>query len=335
MLVLGNQVTRVLERAAESNLPGDIVARVALLGFVQNLTITGPLSLVIAMVLTYGRLAHDGEMSAIRAVGISPLRSARGIALFTVGLAGLLAWLSLSLAPQLAAKEQDALNDALRRAQLAAFVPGQFTALPGTGVTIHVGSVGADGKLKDVLFLQRTAATLEIISAKRASYQLGGNGRSITLISEDGERLRAKPGAAETQRIRFAELDTKVPVPDVERKRLRRDMVASAELWRSGKPEDGAELQWRWSLPLMCIVLAALTLPLSQLRPRQGRYTRVLPVLLLFFLYVNLLAAARSATMRGTLPLMPGLYAVHAAFVALGAGWIGWRWLRQRRGQPA
>lgn len=331
VLVLGSQLTRSLERAAEASLPSDIVLKLTLLTFLQTAQITMPLALLLAIVLTYGRLAHDGEMSAIRSSGIGPWQSARGILAFGAAAALGLGSVTLYFAPQMALREQLTLSDAYRRSQLSAFEPGRFTQLPGTGLVVHVGSVDASGGLRDVLFLQREGKTLEVIRADRATYELDAGIRNLSLHLEQGERVTGEASVAASQRIRFATLELSVPLPSVERSRTSRDLMPTAELLGSARREDQAELQWRASVPLMCMLLMVVAVPLAQLRPRQGRYTRMAPALLLFFLYVNLLAATRSSVARGTFPLWPGMLTVH---VAIAAGALLWftrkRWLRSR-----
>lgn len=330
-LVLGSQLTRALERAAEANLPSDIVFKLTLLTFLQTAQITMPLALLLAVVLTYGRLAHDGEMSAVRSSGVSAWQSARGIVLFGVLSAAALASVTLYFAPTMALREQLTLSDAYRRSQLAAFEPGRFTQLPGTGLVVHVDQAAPDGGLRDVLFLQRDGKALEIISARRARYQLDDSARNLRLQLLDGERLTGEAGVAASERVRFATLQLAVPLPSVERIRSSRDVLPTSALLASARRDDQAELQWRLSMPIMCLVLVLLAVPLSQLRPRQGRYTRMAPALILFFLYVNLLAAMRSNIARGGFPLWPGMFAVHLAIAAVGFLWFTRkRWLRRR-----
>lgn len=322
LLVLSSQLTRALERAAEANLPSDVVIGLALLTFLQTAQITLPLALLLAVVLTYGRLAHDGEMSAIRSSGISAWHSARGILLFGALAALALASITLYFGPRMALQEQQTLSDAYRRSQLAAFQPGRFTQLPGTGLVVHVGANDADGALRDVLFLQREGRTLQVIRARGATYELDAGVRNLRLNLADGERVTGEAGVAAAERIRFATLALTVPLPAIERRRAQRDMLPTAELLGSERLDDRAELQWRLSVPFMCMLLIALAVPLSQLRPRQGRYARMAPALLVFFLYINLLIGMRSNIARGAFPLWPGLWAVHLAFGALGVAWF-------------
>lgn len=335
VMVFGNQFTRALERAAESSLPSDVVPRLAFVTFLQTAAVIAPMSLMLGIVLAFGRLGHDGEITAIRATGMSVWKSSIGIVSFAVLFSVGVAWLTLDVAPAMAQREQTTLGDAFRRAQLIAFEPGRFTQVPGSQIVVHVGSADPDGTMHDVLMTRRTADRVEVVTTGRARYHFNAADGRIELNTGSGVRLEGRPGQLESRRIEFETYRTVLPIRDVARTRFSRDVVSSSDLARSSRLDDRAELQWRWSLPLMCFALAAMALPLSQLRPRQGRYARIAPALLIFFLYVNLLAAARSAIARGTLGPLPGLWSVHALFLfgVIAAVLIA-RW-RRRSATPA
>ena len=86
-------------------------------------------------------------------------------------------------------------------------------------------------------------------------------------------------------------------------------------------------------------VLTLLAVPLSRLRPRQGRYARIGLAILLYFVYSNLLSAAKVWLARGTIPPAIGLWWVHGLIVAFALLVLMQRtiWLRLRpaQGRPA
>jgi lipopolysaccharide export system permease protein len=109
-----------------------------------------------------------------------------------------------------------------------------------------------------------------------------------------------------------------------------RELIGSASL------VDVAELQRRMSLPIMVLVLAFVAVPLSALRPREGRYARVAVAILLYFVYANLVSAAQVWIEKGRLPPEAGTWWVHGLFLAAGLVMIHRqsplaRWARRRR----
>jgi lipopolysaccharide export system permease protein len=335
IMVFGNQFTRALERAAESNLPSDVVLRLAFATFMQSIPVIAPMTLTLAIVLAFGRMGHDGEVTAIRATGVSVWKSSSGILAFAGVFSALIAWLTLDVAPAMAQREQLTLSTAFRRAQLRAFEPGHFTQIPGSQIVVHVRAKDPDGMLLHTTMIRRNADRLEVITAQRARYHFDAETGQIRLIAEDGMQVQGRPGDLESRVTRFETYQATLPVPEIQRSRFSRDIVDSAQLAGSRRLDDRAELQWRWSMPLMCLVLGLLAIPLSQLRPRQGRYARTAPALLLVFLYINALAAGRSAVARGTLPAIPGLMTVHALVLASAAAvFLAARWRGRYRATP-
>jgi len=79
-----------------------------------------------------------------------------------------------------------------------------------------------------------------------------------------------------------------------------------------------AELQWRLSLILIIPILCLLAVPLSKVNPRQGRFAKLAPAVLLYIIYFALLLASRDWLADGLLPAVVGLWWVHAVFLALG-----------------
>jgi lipopolysaccharide export system permease protein len=88
-------------------------------------------------------------------------------------------------------------------------------------------------------------------------------------------------------------------------------------LWESSDLNKHAELQWRVAMPVSCIVLTLLAVPLSRLRPRQGRYSRVWVAVVIYFLYQNLITIGKVWIARGLIPEIVGLWWTHAAVVLL------------------
>ncbi|HEY0960827.1 MAG TPA: LptF/LptG family permease, partial [Pseudomonadales bacterium] len=90
-------------------------------------------------------------------------------------------------------------------------------------------------------------------------------------------------------------------------------------LLRASEPAQVAELQWRLSLVVLIPVLALLAVPLSRVSPREGRFARIVPAILVYIAYFALLLAARDRLADGELPPVVGLWWIHLLFLA--GGW--------------
>ena len=69
-------------------------------------------------------------------------------------------------------------------------------------------------------------------------------------------------------------------------------------------------------------------MPLSRVNPRQGRFLKLLPAILLYMAYLTMLISARGALEKGNLSPMLGMWWVHGLFLAIGLGLLYWEPLR-------
>jgi lipopolysaccharide export system permease protein len=138
----------------------------------------------------------------------------------------------------------------------------------------------------------------------------------VTLFN--GRRYEGVPGRNDFREIEFREHGIPISTPTDAARTTDPDTKPTSELIGSGAPSDVAQLQFRASTPLMALVLTLVAVPLSRLRPRQGRYARVGFAIVVFFVYSNLLSAAKVWLEKGELPQAIGVWWVHLLALALG-----------------
>ena len=69
-ILVSNQLSRVLGLAAENQYGRGVVFDLVFLGAIMNLSIIVPAGLLLAVVLTLGRMYHDSEMAALQAAAL-------------------------------------------------------------------------------------------------------------------------------------------------------------------------------------------------------------------------------------------------------------------------
>ncbi len=315
VILLVNQVVGVLERAAANQYPQDVVLELIGLGALQNLSILLPVGLLLGVVLAFGRLYHDSEMAAALACGAGPANIYLPVALLAALGTASLAWLTLVLAPQATARALNLRSAALRAGQFAPIAPGKFRTFGGGNAVVYAEAVNPDGTLAEVFVERNHGALVEVALAQRARHEVSTDGMMHILTLYDGERFEGVPGQHEFRIVRFAEHVVPVQVPLVPDAARALEAQPTASLINSSDANERAELHSRIAMPLMCAVLALLAVPLSRLRPRQGRYARVWLAVLIFFLYVNLITVGKVWIARGVIPEFLGLWWTHATVV--------------------
>ncbi len=317
-ILVSYQLARILGIAAERGFPHDIVLALIGLTTLENLMVLVPISMLLAAMLALGRLYHESEMAAVRACGIGPERLYLSVYALALPVAIALAWLTFFVGPDARNGAEALRGRGLRDAEFGQLKPGTFRTYADGKAVFYAEQSGDDGRLIHVFMQHNAGERVEVATAAWAEQRVLQGGRTQIVVLHDGERIEGIPGQAGFRRIRFAEHGIPVVVPEAGAGRTVPERKPSAELFGSTSLVDIAELQRRLSLPIMVLVLAFIAVPLSALRPREGRYARVAAAILLYFVYANLLSAAQVWIEKGRLPPEPGTWWVHALFLAGG-----------------
>jgi lipopolysaccharide export system permease protein len=334
VVLMSNQFARVLGQAAQNDFPGPIVLTLLGLTTLQQLTLLVPIGLFLGIVLALGRLYHESEMTAMTACGVGPLRIYKPIVLLSLVVAALLAVLSFRIVPAAWQKSQDLRVAALRAAQFGALEPGRFRSFAGGDAVFYAERIGDGGELYDVFVQRNVGDKIEIAMAERAVQRGAGQAEQLFILYE-GRRYEGMPGAADWRIVEFREHGIPVQLPDTKKVKNREEMKSTAALLGSDAPRERAELAWRTAVPVMALALMVLAVPIAKLRPRQGRFTRVGLAVLAYFLYSNLLAAARIWIEKDAPAGQLGLWWVHLVPLAI-AGLLLWQELHPgSRATPA
>ncbi|MDF5807872.1 LPS export ABC transporter permease LptF [Pseudomonas aeruginosa] len=246
----------------------------------------------------------------------------------------LVAWLSLFLAPQginqfaLLLNKQDTLTE------FDTLVPGRFQAMrDGTRVTYTEELSKDRGELAGIFISQKDLNSsnqergISILVAEKGTQNIQADG-SRYLILHNGYRYDGNPGQANYRAIQYDTYGVMLPKPEASSEVSERDAVPTADLFGSDNPRYQAELQWRLSTPLLVFVVTLLAVPLSRVNPRQGRFLKLLPAILLYMGYLALLIAVRGQLDKGKIPMAIGLWWVHGLFLAIGLLLFYWEPLR-------
>jgi lipopolysaccharide export system permease protein len=338
IILLTNQMARVLARAAENQYPQQVVLELIGLGALQDVSILMPIGLLLGVVLAFGRLYHDSEMTAALACGVGAARLYWPVTVLAVFVTGVLAWLTLDLGPQAVERSLSLRSTALRAGQFAPISPGHFRTFGGSGgAVVYAEGLNGDGSLSHVFVEREAEGRVQVAVADRARHATAADGSTHTLTLYNGERFEGVPGSAEFRIVRFAEHVIPVKVPELSDAVTALEARPTRALLQSSDPGERAELHWRIALPVMCVVLTLLAVPLAQLRPRQGRFARVWLAVLVYLLYSNLVSAGKVWLARGSVPEIFGLWWAHAAVVilALAVIYAPGRMARWRNKSPA
>jgi lipopolysaccharide export system permease protein len=316
-ILVSNQLSRVLGQAAGNQYGRHLVFDLIALGAVMNLSVIVPVGLLLAVVLTLGRMYHDSEMAALQACGFGPQRLLAPLLCFAAVIALGLAWLAFIQVPLADRQAQLLRQSAVKEAQFGRLDAGRFRSFSGGEAVFYAERVDAEGVLHNVFVQREAAGRIEVALADTATYtKATANGmRLVTLYN--GRRYEGVPGRADFRVIEFREHGIPILPPPSILGTKDPDTKPTRELIGSHAAADIAQLQFRASSPIMAMLLVLIAVPLSRLRPRQGRYARVGFAILVYFGYSSMLSAAKAWLEKGDLSPEIGVWWVHAIALTL------------------
>ena len=331
LVSMGGLVADLLGKIARGKLPPSLLISQLGLRALDFLPLLLPLSLFLAVLLTYGRMYRDSEMTVLAAAGLDIRRLARPLVWLAFAAAILVGVTSLWLSPVALRTSQAMIESANKSLLVAGLEPGRFVDLPGRGGVIYISQMDDAGRYFKRLFVQSERdGRFDVITAQAGELYQESQGEERYLRLEDGFRVEGERGSDAFRMMRFALND--IRLPDVEPSNVGRaeQRMSTRELVRTDEPVERAELHWRLATPLATLVLAFLALPLAHSAPRSARHGRVLLALLAYIVYLNMLALGRIFLAQDDLPGWAGLWWVHVPAAAL-AGYLLWRDGRRMR----
>ncbi|EIK53442.1 permease [Stutzerimonas stutzeri TS44] len=342
VIIMSGRFIKYLAQAAQGLLdPGVLLLIMGfrLPGFLQLIL---PLGLFLGILLAYGRLYLDSEMTVLSATGMSQRRLLCYSLAPAALVAALVGWLSLGLAPQGIAEVDRILNQQDSLTEFDTLVPGRFQTLRDGSRVTYTRELSADRSELAGVFISETNTSARSGKTRGLSVLVAESGRqeiqpdgSRYLILENGFRYDGNPGQADYRAIQYDTYGVLLPKPEVAVELSEREALPTRDLLGSDSLRHRSELQWRLSMPVLVFVVTLLAVPLARVNPRQGRFLKLLPAILLYMTYLALLIAVRGALDKGRIPMALGLWWVHGLFFAIGLLMLYWEalmlWLKKRR----
>src|SRR5690606_12623241 len=114
------------------------------------------------------------------------------------------------------------------------------------------------------------------------------------LLLQNGVQYQGVPGRADFSQVSFARALMQLGDERVASRPPKVRGWTTAELLSSDRGDARAELHWRISLVLLVPLMCVAAVPLGQVNPRQGRFGKFIPAILLYMFYMGGLLVTRS-----------------------------------------
>lgn len=325
-----NKFIGLLAKVASGKLPFVMVCKVMLLSSPEILGLLMPLSLFIATLFVVSKLYADNEIVVLFASGLGWNFLVRTTIFIGVLVAILTMILTLWVSPSLIKTRETILSKGESIGMMNSIIPGHFHVVNGGKQVFYVGDVDVNNKVKNVFIAtsgNNQAETL-VITAKSGNVETLDGQNGNFLILQNGHRYSGAIGTSNFSVIDFIEYGRQLLPKAGEVSNLHR-VQKTEEIWNSKIPGEKAEYQWRLAMPISVIILTILAIGLGKVVPRQGRFAKFLPAILLYIIYCNAMIFMRRLIVTGMVNNILGIWVVHLVFGILGiilllqsSGWL-------------
>jgi lipopolysaccharide export system permease protein len=281
----------------------------------------------------------ENEMTVLSATGFGPKQVFKITMVPVFVMMLLIGFLSLYLAPIAASNLEIYLEKQQQESEFSFITPGRFNALGKNGSKVSYSeTLSSDRKQMQNVFM---ADGNTLILAKSGSQYVSTKTGSRFLALQQGKRFSGVPGEAEFEAMTFTEYSVKIAEESAVAKKARYNAVTTASLLERNEPIYKAQLHYRIGLFLLIPIIVIIGFPLSHVKPRAGRYGKVIPAIVIYMVYYTTLITARKWMEQGDTPEWMGLWWLHGIFLILGLALMYWPTLvlkwngRKRRAMAA
>ncbi|MET3117369.1 lipopolysaccharide export system permease protein [Undibacterium sp. GrIS 1.8] len=301
---------------------------IQLIGFsaLQYLPILLILTSFISVLMVVTRTYQDSEMVVWFASGVSLTKWIAPVLRFGAPIVVLTTLLSFIATPWANRQSTELKERYEKREDIAKVAPGKFQESASTDRIFFVEEVAGDlSKVQNIFINTFKNGRSSIVVAKEGKVEIDSKGDKFLVMSQ-GRRydgLATEPDFQMMQFERYGVLvsgQTKAEAGDKSAKSL-----SLQQLLEDPNSFNQGELLWRVSLPLMCVVLLLLAIPLGFVNPRVGRSANVIVALLLVIMYLNFINIMQASVVQGRFGFNQAWWPVHLLTLILVAFLFSWR----------
>ncbi len=304
-----------------------------------------PLGLFLGVLLSFGRLYADSEMTVLYACGFSRKQLLWMVFSISFFVMIVVAFLVLWFNPIFALKRDKMIDAAEASTVFQTILPGHFQSTKDGKRVFYIERMSRDRSTMHNVFVAQQSESGKsktgnlswmILSARRGYQMTDKDNKENYMVTTNGYRFSGVPGQKDYEIIKFDKYGVQMQASKLSKKNEGEEAIPTMKLISlafTGK-NYMAELQWRLAMPISVLLLGLLAVPLSYVKPRQGRFAHLIPAILCYFVYVNMIFVSRSWIEGGTIPSWIGIWWVHIAMLALVmffiARFTGWRFSRKK-----
>jgi lipopolysaccharide export system permease protein len=332
VILLMDKIIRLIELIV--NRGGSLGNTLMLFLFISPsfLIFTIPVSVLLAVLLSFGRLSSDSEITAFKASGVSLYQLSYPVCIFSVAACLLTSFLVFYGLPW-GNRGFKATLYLLSQSKADIEIKERVFNDTFDGLVVYVDKVPIQGKRMEgiLIYDERDKGRLNTIFAREGFLVKNPQSQEIVLRLVAGDIHRLDPRSNTFQKVQFDTYDLKLELARAllaignklrEHEMSIQELREKIEVMKKRGADTSSqemELNKRYAIPFSCIVFALIGVPLGIQPRRSGRsHGFVFSILILLSYYISLMALEILAV-RKTIPPYAAGWAPNFLFGTLGA----------------
>ena len=305
LLVVGSRVVGYFEQAAEGNIDPGIIVSVIALRFPDFITLLIPLSFFLGLLITIGRLNSEGEIHGYFSAGLSKFNLIK----FLLPQAFIYFFITLVLSIYIAPYSKNLSKDLLVidsfEEQIDAIQSDEIVSLDDGGF-LYVQTVD-EGLIEGVkLFQVNEDNSFIVISDELIAIE---KDKTIELNLKNGSFYGGLFSESSKIISNFNNFNF-----EIDKNISRSNDLSLTKLFDYSSASDKATFQWNVSIPITILILLLYGIYISSSKPREGKFSFMLPGMLIYVSYLSLLILGRELISDNPESIF-NLWFIHGLFV--------------------
>lgn len=318
IIFAGYSISRYLPDAANGMMTGKAVLFLVFLKIVVALEVLLPITLFLSVIMALGRMHAESEIIAMEACGLGERTLFMTVLKISLLASVLVAGLSLYARPW--AYEQSYWLKAESEANFdfSRLKSGRFHEIAEGGNVVFLEKFDVhQGRAEGIFIQQYSDLTRKITRAKEAWQELDPETGKKIIVLSNGYHYQLAEDGSKSQVSRFHNFRLSLLPKKIESIEYRRKAASTLSLSGSTDPEERAEFQWRMSTGFSTVLLGLLGIPFGRTAPRQGKYAKTFVAVMVFAVYYNMTAVAKTWMEQEVVGAFPGIWWPHILLAIL------------------
>ena len=312
IIITTNKFLDFLGDAASGRIPADFVLKLLWLRMLAMQTEVLPLMLFLAITLAFSRMNQDNELAVLAAAGMGKRYQLRIVMRFCLVFSLLFSLVVFVSTPLVKQQIHEMKRLAWQEANFSALAAGKFKEINSGQSVVYVEKLSDDKKrMKNVFLHRQEKDKSSVLKSGSAYFKIDGQTGNRYIVFENGRRYLGNPGVLDFRITEYDKYAALIEINEEVRNTKDPEAQATTTLFGSDDPDFQAELQWRVSAIIICVLLSILGVLLNQYPFGQKPFTLLLFGIMIYFIYSNLLGISRTLMEREILPAIIGLWWVH------------------------